>query len=78
MVLMSAAVQLYFICLFNSAQLKGDKLVLLMSFAFLEASGVFASGQITKFLSVKRTILSLMFIVVVLNAAIKFANPSES
>lgn len=78
MVLLSCSIQLYFMCLYNSSELKGNHLKMIMVFAIAEASGVLVSSQLIKLMSIPKAIFVSVFLMIVLNAIIKFGGYDES
>lgn len=78
MVLLSCSIQLYFICLYNSSELKGNHLKMIMVFAVAEASGVMGSSQLIKYMSIPNAIFCCVFMMIILNAVIKFGGYDEN
>jgi hypothetical protein len=68
---------IYFLGLFNSTQLNGDILSITMAFGIAEFTGVVTSPKVADLLTIKGSIVTGSFIIVLINYVLKYAAISE-
>ena len=78
LILQASGIQMYYMCLYNSSETKGNPLQTIMAFALVESIGVFASSQLVKVMSIPKAINLYIFLILAVNFMIKFYGFDEN
>ena len=69
---------MYYIGLYNSTQLKGDIVMITLTFGIAEITGVITSPKVVKWISLKLSLTVSCLIVVALNFVAKYTDITEN